>query len=231
MHEGMKFVFDFIKQPPKSVEEKIRTGQQIVQLLNQRESELRHAYGMTTYARGGLIYVLKQDDLWQQFPGVEESWKFSDFCTNVLKTSLQTANAHLRIWERSQFIQLEPEEIDKIGWNAAQNLIRVAQNRDDVEHWLEVYDQCDTQEQFIEQVREEINKRDGKIKEKEPELAEERFVRFSSSQDAKFYDQCISIAVEALEKEKKRSVTNVEATLFIMGEWRAHRDPKFFEKK
>lgn len=228
--EGLLFVLDFLRREDVSDEEKAMQCKQVIDLLMTRVNVLKEARGITHFALGGLIHGLKYGELWRKIPdlGSKEWWQFGDFCQAAFRMTPQKANALARIWEKSQKIGLAPEEIERIGWNCSQQLIRVADDPKETQQWLDTYDSLPVpkKENFIAKVQETAGKqrRDESLIHKTVVLTPD---------EAKFYDETIEAA--ALDMGKILGVTTAsrECVAYIFAQWRMfvnQKHPEWREK-
>lgn len=227
--EGLDSAFTFLRNPSGSWEERTSVCQKLADLLLGREQAINDARGITLFALGGLIHNLKtqnsqHQELWQNFSEVEEWWQFGDFCKHILNMSLSKANTLERIWMRSQHIDFRPEEIEHVGWNAAQNIIRLAKKREDVEELLDEYNSTPTNTEFI-----------AKIQERLPTITRTQHTTKRifelSTDEAAFIDESLELAATDAHRQLIINWTAKEALIFVLTQWRQWRETtQQFEK-
>lgn len=199
----------------------------MIDLLVDRDSQIRNAHGITLFALGGIIHYWKQENLWQKVPEYQDYWHFGDFCKICLKMSLQKANSIIRIWDKSQKVGMRPDEIEEIGWSAAKEILRVAHNREEVENWMDEA-RAINQPRLIEKVREEEAKRNGYdengtgMNGKEIRSVKRSFL-FTPT-EADFLDETLEIAAEYFHKEIGVNTSPSEMLVLALTSWRELRE-------
>ena len=212
--EGIGAAIAFLKLPPQDSQISVTRSRPIIDSLIIQLSTLREYRDNTLFALGGLIYFWKERELWRSIEEYQDWWQFGDFCTTILKMSLQRANALARIWQKSQKIGLEPDEIEEIGWNKAQHIIRVATNRNGVEQWLKDAREM-TQEDFIEKVKGVAS---GNLPDKSRDT--KRIFKFTQV-EAKFVDETIEFAARLKRRDLGTEISPSEVLVFILTNWRS----------
>lgn len=212
--EGILAAFAFSTDTTEDKSAKAAKGKAILEGLSSYLQHLSERRSLTIFATGAVLKIVKAEELWKLIPEYQEWWQFGNFCDLILKTSLQRANAFIRIWDKSQQIGLTPDEIEDIGWAKAQQVIRVAKNRGDVNSWLKKAKELN-QEDFVQAVRETQ-------KEFQPfSIKSQKLILFLADDEKKFVDEIIEYAAEhMLKKEIGDSITQTEVLLFILADWR-----------
>ena len=212
--EGMHSALAFLQSPPEDPQLRVARSRPIINALVTQLEILRDYRDNTLFALGGLIHLWKEGELWRVIEEYQDWWQFGDFCTTILKMSLQRANALARIWQKSQKIGLEPDEIEEIGWNKAQHIIRVATNRGGVEQWLASAREM-TQEDFIEKVKGSAS---GNLPDKSRDT--KRIFKFTQD-EAKFVDETIEFAAKLKRRDLGTEISPSEVLVFILTNWRS----------
>lgn len=227
--EGLAFALNYIKNDTflssANIEERVEEGKRCLSLLQQRMDMLEDERGLTHFAFGGFVHAIKQDDFWRRMAGekYEDSWAFVDYCREILHMGASKANRLEFIYLRADKVGVKIEEIEKLGWPAAHKILQVAQNREDVDKWMEKFNDASTKYEVMEQLEDARRSRfRGSNESKE---AEEERVRYNrelqfTRDQVEFFDQVVETAASRLGKVLGVSTSTRDCLLFILAEWR-----------
>lgn len=218
-NEGLTFALRIIRDTALPKEERLAKSKEVLAFLKTRLEDINNARGLTIFITGGFIHMLREDDLWSELEdtGYQSWWQWGDFCKYALNMSLSKANALERIWKSSQKVQMEAEEIDRLGWAASSQILKVAKNRKEVEEWVDKFYECKNNEEFFEKVKIAKAARDNSGE--EIVLIHKRVLKFSRDQ-AEFFDQAIELAAGRMGKIIGVGTSTPECLLFLMAQWR-----------
>lgn len=102
MDEGLRYVLDFCADRDITLER----AQSALSVMRIRLTNVSEQEGITSFALGGMLKRLKENDLWKGLAGIPPWWEWADFCKNVTGKSVQTCYAKMRIWEKSQKVEI-----------------------------------------------------------------------------------------------------------------------------
>lgn len=230
--EGYVALLKFINEPSDDLQERAKQGEVVLAIANGRLEQLYDEKGLTLHALGGIIHRMRHGEAWRYCDGMGEEWRtFSSFCEERLKMSLSKANALERVWSRSLDIGLQPEEIELMGWNAAQYLIRVAKTRREVDYWINEYTTSENRVEFVEKIkaaldqarkeREGSESGDGQSQDVSVEKpTQKRLIVLTPTQD-RFFIETLEHAASELNKKLGISISTNECLLLILTDWRS----------
>lgn len=227
--EGFNFALQFIRTDNDDLDDKADKAKKVLDVVMQRLSEIRNAHGMTMYVLGGLIHELRKGpdgaEVWRRVPGTGYQiwWQFGDFCEHVLNVKLRKANELEFLWEKSRRIDFTPEEIESLGWSASDHIVRLANNRNDVDLLLEEYDQSHNNKEFIERAKVRMNKHQEPNGTKPPPVAHILRKAIFDENEAKVFDESIEAAAKDMERVLGITTNSKECLLYIIVKWREWR--------
>lgn len=221
--EGLAFALSFIRNKSQQRQERLEDGKKAVALLRQRLDEIDNVRGITHFVWGGLIHVLKVEELWKEMDGFEDWMSFADFSQKCLRMSVSKAYQLEYIWQKALIVGMEEEEIERIGWPVSKRILEIAKNRGDVEELMSRFYDSPTNEMFFDEIKEMVaqkqpQQKDGSNEESARKI--NRMVRLTEN-EATFYDETISRAAERTGKLLGVSTSPVHCLLFILSEWRS----------
>ena len=211
--EALQFVLDFC-QEPLSPEETVRRGEVAIKTVSERLGKIDEQEGMTTFVLGGVLKKLKEGELWKGMPGVENWWTWGEFCQRTTGKKLGTCYAKIRIWEKSQRLGMDIDKTNRLPWSVVDAVLREAESREDADRLVERYEQLQSREKFLEEVREQ---RGEKPTDQQP--LTRKYVLLNEG-DGKFYDESLEIAAQQAGKELYKNMSPAQALLFALAHWR-----------
>ena len=218
--EGIQFALNFLRNRDLTPQEIAEDGKRAVDILTDRLKQISDARGMTTFLMGGVLHKLRENDMWQgvSWPGQDQYWVWADFVRNILGKSPAWAGIIEKIWVKSQVVDLKEEEIEHMGWACTNEVLRIAQSREDVDFWIEKFDQAETSKGFLKEVRTALNKKldEGEIK---PAPIQRSF-NFRDEEQLRVFDECMEKAARMMGRVVGLNTGQQDCLLFILTQWR-----------
>lgn len=217
--EGLSTALIVLKSPNSDKREKVLKTRPIIEALVGQRALIKDTSGKNSFALGSIVSTWKGEELWKEIDECREYWQFGHFCKEILGMSLQKVNAIIRIYDVSQKIGLLPEEVDKVGWVKANEIIRVARNRNEVDTWLQEAEWLN-QEDFLAKVRSKLS---GTVF--NPLRKYRKLFKFTKD-EVEYLDETIELTAEkVLGKHLGTEESPSGVLIFIITDWRLNLAP------
>lgn len=215
--EGIAAALAFLENPSQEQDnqQKIAQSRPILEGLVNHANNLHQANGENAFALGGMLTYWKKENLWREIPECQDWWQFGDFSREILKLGLTKAHALIRIWKRSERLELHIEDIERIGWFQAYQVLRIATTPKECQKWLEDAEKYG-QEAFVARVKNALLGR---------KMDDARTVtrKFHLTEDeGQMLNQMLEFGSALMKKDGVASQTDV--LMYILTTWRTMVD-------
>lgn len=215
--EGIAAALAFLENPSQEQDsqQKIAQSRPILEGLVNHANNLHQANGENAFALGGMLTYWKKENLWREIPECQDWWQFGDFSREILKIGLTKVHALIRIWKRSERLELHIEDIERIGWFQAYQVLRIATTPKECQKWLEDAEKYG-QEAFVARVKNALLGR---------KMDDARTVtrKFHLTEDeGQMLNQMLEFGSALMKKDGVASQTDV--LMFILINWRTMID-------
>ena len=224
--ESLGAALEFLAAPKGNPQEQAQTLESLANILHSRSESLNNLKNMSLFAMGGIISKLKQIDgdgmpLWKLLPAIEEWWTFGDFVKHRLNIHGSTGFRMEATWIKAQQVKMLPQEVQRLGLQCSLKLLALSKTRQDIDFWLDIYEDCETKGEFVAKLIEQ----NGQKKIAKADIVRRQFN--ISSEESNFFDETLNIAQEDTGRVIGVNWNASEALVYILTcyrQWRAEKE-------